>query len=134
MEMFACPSISCTIFGWVTLDKRSVAHVCLRSWNLMRGKSARSRSGLNERYVRLPTSTGVPTVEVNTKLVSCHKEPALVRSPFCDALWPSKATTAVAVSLTTRALPRLGAEKESPSLVRVNCRRTCKRERLLGDV
>src|SRR5215218_7176681 len=70
MAMFACPSISCTIFGCVPLDRRSVAHVCLRSWNLMRGKSARSRSGLNERYVRLPTSVGVPTVEVNTKPVS----------------------------------------------------------------
>jgi hypothetical protein len=46
MEMFACPSISCTILGCVPLDSRSVAHVCLRSWNLIRGKSVRFRSGV----------------------------------------------------------------------------------------
>ena len=26
-------------------------------------------------------------VEVNTKLVSSHKEPALARSSFCTSLW-----------------------------------------------
>src|SRR5215217_6762133 len=68
-------------------------------------------------------------VEVNTKLVSSHKEPALARSSFCASLWAFKAAIAISVSLTTRALPRLGAVKESPSLVRVNCRRTCKSSR-----
>jgi hypothetical protein len=65
-------------------------------------------------------------VEVNTRFVSCHKEPALARSPFCASLGISKAAIAVSVSLITRALPRLGAVKESPPLVRVNCRRTRK--------
>jgi hypothetical protein len=48
MEMFACPSISCTILGCVPLDSSSVAQVCLRSWNLIRGRLVRFRSGLNE--------------------------------------------------------------------------------------
>jgi hypothetical protein len=30
--MFACPSASCTIFGWTFLESINVAYVCLRSW------------------------------------------------------------------------------------------------------
>ena len=47
---------------------------------------------------------------MNTKPVSCHNEPALVRSSFCATQWAFKAAIAISVSLTT-APCRAGAVK-----------------------
>jgi hypothetical protein len=41
------PNISETIFGFTFLPRRSVAHVCRRSWKRICGSPARFRSGLN---------------------------------------------------------------------------------------
>ncbi len=55
----------------------NVAHVCLRSWNLILGSPALSSSGRNDRLVRFWASRGVPTREANTKLVVDALEMAL---------------------------------------------------------
>jgi hypothetical protein len=47
---------------------------------VIRGSPARSRSGLNERYVTLPTSTCVPMVELKTRSMSCHDFASLILS------------------------------------------------------
>ena len=51
--MDECPSISETIFGFTLRVSSNVAHVCRRSWKRICGSSARFRSDLNERRVRL---------------------------------------------------------------------------------
>jgi hypothetical protein len=43
---------------------RMVAHVCLRSWNLIWSSPAHLRVGLKLRYMRLLEFVGVPVVEV----------------------------------------------------------------------
>jgi hypothetical protein len=46
MAMLACPRISETILGLTFLERSSVAHLCLKSWNLIPGNSARLRNDL----------------------------------------------------------------------------------------
>ena len=49
-----------------------VAHVYLRSWNLIWGSPARLRVGLKLRYMRLLEFVGVPVVEVKMYSVSLY--------------------------------------------------------------
>ena|SRR5829696_4874648 len=66
MVMDECPSISWTIFGCTSFVRRSVAHVCLRSWNLVLwGRPAFLSRGFQDRLVRLWGLTEVPTLVVN---------------------------------------------------------------------
>jgi hypothetical protein len=73
--MVECPSISETIFGSTLRVSSSVAHVCRRSWKRICGSSARFRSGLKERRVRLWRLMGSPVSEANMRPFSLHREP-----------------------------------------------------------
>ena len=67
MVMDECPSISGTIFGCTPFVRSSVAHVCLRSWNLVPWRSPAFLSrGFQERLVMLWVLREVPTLEENT--------------------------------------------------------------------
>jgi hypothetical protein len=57
---------------------RMVAHVCLRSWNLIWGSPARLRVGLKLRYMRLLEFVGVPVVEGKMYSESALPLPAVV--------------------------------------------------------
>src|SRR5215216_6858844 len=64
--MDECPSISWTILGCTPLLRSKVAHVCLRSWNLLLGRFAFSRRGFQERFIRLWQLMGVPDLVEKT--------------------------------------------------------------------
>lgn len=51
--MEECPSISEKILGLSLRESGSVAHVCLRPWKRMGGRSARPSRALRERVRRL---------------------------------------------------------------------------------
>src|SRR5215217_138951 len=58
--MLEYPSISLTILGCTPFVSSKVAQVCLRSWNLMSGSPALSRSGFQCLSWRLSRRTGYP--------------------------------------------------------------------------
>jgi hypothetical protein len=68
--MFACPSISETILGWTPCVRRSVAHVCLRSWKRMSGKPAFLSNGFQCLWWKLSASAGSPLALGSTRLRS----------------------------------------------------------------
>ena len=79
--MSAWPRSSWTYFGLTPCLKRSVAHVCLRSWKRISGSPARRSAALKAR-LRLPPNSGVPTVEGNNKATQLRTVPA-DRPPIC---------------------------------------------------
>lgn len=65
--MMVCPSISETTFGLTFLPSRSVAQVCLRSWNRMVGRAALMRSGAKDRFLRLEGCKSAPLWVAKTR-------------------------------------------------------------------
>jgi hypothetical protein len=62
----ACPSSSCTNFGFTPLERRTAGQVCRRSWKRISGSPTFLRGGLKLRRPMLEGSSGVPISEANT--------------------------------------------------------------------
>ncbi len=60
MEMLGYSSISETVLGLTFLARRSVAHVCRKSWNLTSGSFARLRSDAKDRRLKFVGFRGAP--------------------------------------------------------------------------
>ena len=122
MAMVECPSISETILGLTFRESKSVAHVCLRSWKRIDGRSARLSRALRERLRRLEGLTMPPTSLANTRPPGRYREPTRSISSSCRVRCPLRASTAPSVSPTARRLFFvLGGPTETlpPSLVSV---------------
>src|SRR5215208_6629470 len=91
-----------------------VAHVCLRSWNLIRGSSARLRIGLKLRYIRLLEFVGVPV-----------EEGKMYSESTCWFLWLLSDSRAFSESSMRRPLPFFGSSSILPTRASDMVRRTC---------
>src|SRR5215203_959475 len=72
METPASPNSSCTNLGWTFFWNRREAHVWRRSWKLICGRSARFRSGTNDRGRRFEGLMRSPLSPANTSPESSY--------------------------------------------------------------